>query len=300
MSSQVHTPISGRSIPLMERALCGYARSLPLTWGKYRIINALWRGVAGDNHQREARLIYSDFRVPCDIGEMIQRQLYFFGTYQLERTMLEVWQNLARRSTTIFDVGANAGVYSLAALSANPGASVHAFEPTPEIAERLRQTKALNGLANLVIAETAVCHHSGQTRLVKCDGGGDNGGMNYIGDQTGAQDSVLVDATSLDEYCYRNGIDQIDLMKIDVQGLEADVMRGASELLSRRKIGQVLVELNWGELGEGSPADDVIMLLESYGFQFSDICATPQWRRSGPWLRKHADIMASQIEDAAA
>ena len=299
MSSQVPTRLSGRSVPMMEQALRNYARSMAPAWGKYRLVNALWRRAAGENHQREASLIYSDFRVSCDISEMIQRQLYFFGTYFLERTFLEVWRSLAQRSEVIFDVGANVGIYSLAAISANPGAKLHAFEPTPEIAEQLRRTKALNALTNLVIAETAVCDTSGQARLVRCDGGEGNGGMNFIVEIDSVSDSDLVESTSLDDYCRRNGIDRIDLMKVDVQGFEPDVLRGASDLLSRGQIGHLFIELNWGPPGASSPADDLVVLLEQHGFQFSDICASPKWRTAGPWLRHHGDIMASQLKDLA-
>ena len=42
------------------------------------------------------------------------------------------------------DVGASAGIYSLVALAAKPGSTIHAFEPTPEIAARLRATAAAN------------------------------------------------------------------------------------------------------------------------------------------------------------
>lgn len=49
----------------------------------------------------------------------------------------------------IFDVGAIAGIYSLAALAIQRDAVVHAFEPTPEIAARLRATAKLNGLDDL-------------------------------------------------------------------------------------------------------------------------------------------------------
>ena len=296
MSVQVLRDLCSKSAPLMELALRSYVRTIPLAWGKYRLVNSLWRSAAGANWQREAKLIYSDFRVPCDISELIQRQLYFFGTYQLERSFLKVWQALARCSDVIFDVGANAGIYSLAAISANSRAMVHAFEPTREIAERLRQTKDMNGLANLVIAEAAVCDYSGRARLVRCDGGGGNGGMNYIGEMIGENDSDLVESTTLDDYCRHNGINRIDLMKIDVQGLEPDVMRGAIDLLSRRQIGHLLVELNWGEPGQSSPADDLVMMLENHGFQFSDICASPRWRKSGSWLRRHSDMMAAQVK----
>jgi len=176
---------------------------------------------------------------------------------------------------------------------------VHAFEPTPEIAERLRQAKGLNGLGNLVVAETAVCDSSGTARLVRCDGDADNGGMNFIVEQTGGGESDLVATTTLDDYCRSNAIEHIDLLKIDVQGLECDVLRGASGLLSRGKIGHLLVELNWGDMGASASADDLIRLLDQHGFKFSEISASPAWRGPGPWLRRHTDIMASPGKDSA-
>jgi FkbM family methyltransferase len=66
----------------------------------------------------------------------------------------------------IFDVGANSGIYSLAALSSQPNAVVHAFEPTLEIAGRLRQTAQPNHLDNLIVHELAVMSHSGQAIYV--------------------------------------------------------------------------------------------------------------------------------------
>lgn len=284
-------------ISLIERALKIYARRAPLAWGKYRIINALWQRGAGGDHHREASLIYSGYRVPCDISEFIQRQLYFFGTYFLERKFLKVWQDLARQSDVIFDVGANAGIYSLAASSANATVAVHAFEPTPDIAERLRQTKELNGLVNLIIVEAAVSDHTGQTRLVMCDGGGGNGGMNFLNNESRLESDIPVKTVTLDQYCRDHSIEKIDLIKVDVQGFEPEVFRGSHDLLRDGKVGTVFVELNWGAPGEQSHADDLIDLLDQSGFYFSDITLTPAWRQAGPWMRRYSDIMASQIKD---
>src|SRR5690606_415958 len=108
------------------------------------------------------------------LSEMLQRQLYFFGTYFLEAEILERWARLARRSDVVFDVGANAGIYSLVALGANPGLTVHAFEPTPEIAARLRATADLNGLERLKVHETAVSDGAGEKTLRRFRGDGSN------------------------------------------------------------------------------------------------------------------------------
>ena len=92
----------------------------------------------------------------CDLNEMLQRQFYFFGTYFLEEDILRCWASAAKGAKVVLDVGANAGIYSLAALAVQPDAFVHAFEPTPEIAARLRATAKLNQLDNLYVHEAAV------------------------------------------------------------------------------------------------------------------------------------------------
>jgi FkbM family methyltransferase len=112
---------------------------------------------------------------------MLQRQFYFFGTYFVEEDILRCWAIAAKGAHVIFDVGSNAGIYSLAALAVQPDVTVHAFEPTPEIATRLRETARLNGLNRLYVHEVAVSSHDGYASLKRCRGDlGTNEGMNYI------------------------------------------------------------------------------------------------------------------------
>jgi hypothetical protein len=140
--------------PAFERALMAYARKFPVRKGKLRVIDRLWRAASGSRGAaRLANLRYGGFKMPCDLTEMMQRQFYFFGTYFLEEQILDCWTKAAKEAKVVFDVGANAGIYSLAALASQPAAVVHAFEPTPEIACRLRQTAKLNCLNNLIVHE---------------------------------------------------------------------------------------------------------------------------------------------------
>ena len=118
---------------------------------------------------------------------MLQRQFYFFGTYFLEEDALCSWESAARDANVIFDVGANAGIYGLAALAIQPCASVHAFEPTPEIAVRLRETAKVNGLDHLYVHEVAVSNDNGRAILKRCRGElGTNGEDDVV--DSGARD----------------------------------------------------------------------------------------------------------------
>jgi len=255
----------------------------------------LWRYGAGDaGHRRTGQLIHGKYRLPCDISEALQRQFYFFGTYFLEQHLLECWVKMASGADVIFDVGANAGIYSLAALSSNSHATVHAFEPTPEIAARLRQAVELNELNQLKIHEVAVLDKPRRAALIRCRA---NDGMNFIRTQGVEGQSEIVPAESLDAFCSARGIGDISLMKIDVQGHEHSVLRGAKSLLEGGRIAVIFMELNWApESRAGCPATESVRLLESLGFRFAKPGAELKWEKSGDWLRKLSDIIARQAE----
>jgi FkbM family methyltransferase len=225
---------------------------------------------------------------------MLQRQLYFFGTYMVERDLLTTWVELARNSSVIVDVGANVGVYSLAALSARPDADVHAFEPTPEIARHLRETAELNELRNLAVHEAAVTSRSGDVALIRYAGEtGTNGGMNYI-EESSSDAGQTVTATTIDEFCRMNNIDTIDLMKIDVQGCEHDVLRGAEVAIRRGAIRTIFMELNWSD-GASGPAAESIRMLANEGYRFADPRRAILWRNAGSWLNALDDVVAQRL-----
>src|SRR6202022_190734 len=106
--------------------------------------------------------------------------------YFLEEDILSCWEAMAKGAKVVFDVGANAGIYSLAALAIQADATVHAFEPTPEIATRLRATAKINGLDQLHVHEVAVFSKNGQATLKRFRGElGSNEGMNFISQDIG-------------------------------------------------------------------------------------------------------------------
>lgn len=276
----------------LETALIAYARHFPLRRGKLRLVNALWRRAAGaGGFQREAVLRHGGFRLPCDISEMLQRQFYYFGTYFLEDKILACWEDQVRSAQTVFDIGANAGIFSLAALAVNPRAKVHAFEPTPEIAARLRATAAMNALSNLTVNEVAVGDHDGDATLRRWRGvGNNNEGMNFIA--TDGSDGEPVRLASLDRYCADRNIERIDLLKIDIQGNEPKAFAGAARLLRERRIGMIFAELSWEPGRADEPAAQLVAILAEAGFVFSSPGVTLSWRKPGDWMRGYSDIVA--------
>jgi FkbM family methyltransferase len=277
-----------------ERLLISYARRFPIQRGKLRAIDALWRVAAGNRGvSRMAELKYGGFKMPCNLNEMLQRQYYFFGTYFLEDYILECWQIAAKGAKVIFDVGANAGIYSLAALASQRAAIIHAFEPTPEIAARLRATANLNRLGKLYIHEVAVSSDNGYATLIRCRGElGTNDGMNFICRDQAESDGDVVKTVCLDWFCEYHSIDRIDLLKLDIQGHEYSALMGAESLIRAGRIGMIFMELNWADETSSVLASESIRLLERAGYCFSRAGRCLKWEKAGDWLRALSDVVA--------
>jgi FkbM family methyltransferase len=281
-----------------ENLLILYARRFPIRRGKLRVINSLWRAAVGDaNMHRVATLKHGGFKMPCDLSEMLQRQFYFFGTYFLEEDILRCWAAAANGAKVVLDVGANAGIYSLAALAVQPDATVYAFEPTPEIATRLRASAKLNGLDRLHVHEAAVLNKNGQATLKRFRGElGTNEGMNFILRDLGDSETERVQAVCLDQFCQDHSIAYIDLMKIDIQGHEYSALEGAAGLIKSGHVGIIFLELNWAKnANASSAAAESIRFLEQAGYRFSKPTQRLNWGRAGDWLESLSDVIAKRV-----
>jgi FkbM family methyltransferase len=131
----------------------------------------------------------------------------------------------------VVDIGANVGFYTLLfARTAGPDGRVIAFEPSPRSITLLRQNLAINGYLYAVAEQAAVSDKSGTAELVVCPTGeSDNRLVAMMPSPVG--EVIAVKMVSLDDYF--DAETRIDFLKIDAQGAETAILRGA-----RRVIGQ--------------------------------------------------------------
>ena len=160
----------------------------------------------------------------------------------------------------LFDVGANAGDWTLAAQRTWPQAAVHAFEPSTDTYRRLveRTSGAVCVQAALGDVETdatlyAVAGQSGLSSLHRRDLAAHDMTMT-------AAESVHV--TTLDAYCAENGIDRIDYLKIDAEGNDLAVLQGASRMLAAGAIRFVQFEFGGCNIDSRTFLRDFVRLLE--------------------------------------
>ena len=80
-------------------------------------------------------------------------------------------------------------------------------------------------------------------------------------------EKIDVEVDTVDRYCASNGIERIDFLKIDVEGFEEDVLRGATTMLKRKSVGIVL--FNWRQTileSIGKNCKDIIVFLLEHGY----------------------------------
>jgi FkbM family methyltransferase len=251
---------------VLHSALRCYMRCFPVDRGKNRVLNALWKPLSFGDHDRVAILRPGSVRVRCNTTQFLQRQLYFRGSYEADDCRL--WMRYARSARTIFDVGANVGLYSLLAAASNPRADIHAFEPTPYLHHQLLDNIALNSITNIHANRVGVSGQSGTAFLFLCRGDdGSNEGMNFVAAARSSDEDIPVEVVTIAEYCRRKEIDSIDLVKLDIEGGEYDALRGAGDLLAKKRIGCLFVELvEWAANRSGHSTSAIKRLLLDAGY----------------------------------
>lgn len=147
----------------------------------------------------------------------------WLGSY--EALKVKAFADALRGKRVVYDLGANVGYYSLIA-SALVGRMGHviAFEPDVRNISLFRRHLSMNEINNVQIVESAVSDQSGTAGFYQEPGRS----MGRLGDDG----SVSVRTVALDDFIRESGAPAPDVMKIDVEGAEMRVLRGAGHLLS--------------------------------------------------------------------
>jgi FkbM family methyltransferase len=177
--------------------------------------------------------MYVDSR---DIG--VTPFLLEWGFYEKYETAL--FKRLVKKGMAVVDVGANVGYYTLlAAHLVGDDGKVFAFEPDPYNFDLLCKNIELNGFRNVIPVRKAVSSKSGKRKffLDKNNLGGHS--LSEANVRTGA--SITVEATSLDDY-FKNTDYKVDVIKMDVQGLEMEVLEGMTNMINRNDNLKIITE----------------------------------------------------------
>jgi FkbM family methyltransferase len=161
-----------------------------------------------------------------------------------EKDELAFVERFVQPGMTVLDIGAHHGLYTLlASQRVGPWGKVFSFEPSPRERRALRMHVAINFRRNVSVQGVALGNQEGQTELfvVKDFETGCNSlRPPFSYSQTY---SVQVPVMTLDSWLQRERVQDVQLIKLDVEGAELDVLKGAQALLGARPRPVILAEV---------------------------------------------------------
>ncbi len=180
---------------------------------------------------------------------------------------------------TVFDVGANRGQTVHWFRPMFPEAKIYSFEPAQEPYRTLLDLAAIDPL--LVPVQLALGERSGEAELFENSSDTTNSllqNSDAAGIYTPAHMCIprghtTVPLSRLDEFCEQSGIEQIDVLKLDVQGYERAVLDGAGAMLAPDRIRGIYLEMLFvSYYREQCWADELLALLRQRGYRLFGFC----------------------------
>lgn len=180
--------------------------------------------------------------------DWISTQVFWREWFGYEPETAPLFYRLATKARVTLDIGAHIGFYSLLAAHANPEGEVYAFEPMPVTFERLERNVELNRLKNVHCIRKAVGDAPGEADIF-FEGDLSSGATlsKEIKSLIPSLNKIVVPVITLDSFIEEQGLEHLDLVKIDTETTEEQVLRGMSRALERFH-PNILCEV-WGGKG---------------------------------------------------
>ena len=161
----------------------------------------------------------------------------------------------------IFDVGANIGQSARTYRRLFPSSQIWSFEPFPSTFEWLRHSlsdQRFHPIPNALSDEVgSAILHVGAESITN----------SFLVRKSDTGQTIQVHTDTVDHFCSEHGIDEIDILKVDVEGAESRVFQGAREMFKRGVIRSIFVEVYFDPVYEGMPLMwDLHAQLSGFGF----------------------------------
>tara|TARA_Y100000589_G_scaffold129072_1_gene122839 strand:- start:634 stop:1293 length:660 start_codon:yes stop_codon:yes gene_type:complete len=200
--------------------------------------------------------------------------LYYRRTSCKREPATVKWIENLPEETVFFDVGANVGAYSLIAASQEKISKVFSFEPHFQSFYALKKNIAINNLSEKIIAVNLALskknnldrfNHWSDYKLFETGSSGHQFGTNIgeTGQKININYSELILGVSLDTFCDLSETIPTAL-KIDVDGIELQILKGSYNLLKNEKLKNVMIESNLGN-------EEIKSIMEDNGFLIDSV-----------------------------
>ena len=177
---------------------------------------------------------------------------------------------VGRDCRVVFDVGANCGLFTAFASSKNPECVFYAFEASPDLIPFINRNCDSD---NVHIHQNAISEFTGKVNFYVNPNSQQTNSLNeeavrlFIDCNAPADLITLeVSSISINDFCEKNNIKQVDALKIDVQGAEGQVLKGASTIIDT--VRYLFIESTWMEI---SSIIDLVPWALNHGFLYLNV-----------------------------
>lgn len=206
---------------------------------------------------------YLDCKININLEKDVDKRIYLYG---FEEEVIKQFIKVTKKDDFIFDIGANIGIYSLIASKKIGGSGrVYAFEPAPVAYSSLKKNIELNNFNNIVVIQKGISDKSGEAIFNICD----DDAYNSLGEtpMKGISRKEIIEIESIDEFVKRNNILKVDIIKIDTEGAEFLILKGAEETLRIYK-PKIFFEHNpYATVGFDNTPEDTLIFLKLLGYK---------------------------------
>jgi FkbM family methyltransferase len=188
----------------------------------------------------------SPFYMHCKNDDSVVKDLYWTDFKGWERTSLTLWKNLLEiisSESTVLDIGAYSGVYSLIASKFNKVKHIFAFDIQDICIERLNKNFALNDINNGIVTKAACSDANGEIEFFYYQEDGIMTSVAGIVPKKMNNLKKFVNSIVLDDWVSKKTLENISLIKIDVEGAEQSTLEGMANIL-KSFTPDVLIEVN--------------------------------------------------------
>jgi FkbM family methyltransferase len=212
----------------------------------------------------------------------------------------DIKRSLPRQPTVIFDVGAHRGESLYEFTNWFPAAHVYCFEPGSEAYTALCKRARKN--PRITCVKTALGDRVEEKTLYVRRGTDNSSLSNYVSEHPleDLQGMEAVCVSTIDNYCADRGVDRIDLLKVDTEGLDLNVLSGGRSMFDRSAIGTVQVEAGISpENRKHVPFSELNDFFTKYGYSlFGVYNQTPEWTTGRSALRR-CDLVFMSPENSS-
>jgi FkbM family methyltransferase len=224
-----------------------------------------WMRLTGEDPLQLVRIRGDSFGY-ADMTDGFLRLIAIDGDFEAD--FFRIADALLANGGTFLDVGANHGLLSFGLAGRHTGAvRFHLFEPIPRLAASIEKTHALYPDMEMTLNRAAVADREEE---VGFDVAEEQTGRSHI-DPAGA---LKTPCLTLDDYLRRQGIEQVELLKLDVEGFELSALKGASGSLARHAVDAVYFEYFEKYLVRVGPPQELIGFLDRQGYV---VCFCRMW-----------------------